>query len=94
MLTRILVIGESCREFSVDIFILEKQLTVTNLSKKQPWYITALHIKGHSPAEESAKNAKHYMQLYFHHEFAKSKSLEEIHEKHKPSCVINMAFLL
>lgn len=30
------------------------------------------------------------MQLYFHHEFAKSKSLQEIHEKHKPPCVIDL----
>lgn len=32
--TRILVIGESGGEFSDDSFILEKQLTVTNISKK------------------------------------------------------------
>lgn len=90
MRTRILLIGESGGEFSDDSFILEKQLTVTNISKKQPWCITALHIKSHSPEEESAKNEKHYMQLYFHHEFAKSKSLQEIHEKHKPPCVIDL----
>lgn len=37
-----------------------------------------------------SKNAKHYVPLYFHHEFAKSKSLQEIHKKHKPPCVINL----
>lgn len=90
MLTRILVIGELSRELSDDIFILEKQLTVTNISKSLGVLLHCISKVIHQQKNQQKMQNIICSFIFIMNEFAKSKSLQEIYKKHKPPCVINL----